>query len=294
MPSSGSGSDHGHSQPPLKPTSFLKDDGGALIAVYPQDALHQYMSSSGQPRPQSTPPSGISERQVHGLPPSVSGWTQYVPGPHTIPVYPYPYPPSVPLGPSSTQQSLLGPGQYPPNTWISSTTIPACYPPPNLPQPNYPLYSASSGNLAAAPSLRNGFPVPSLPTQPDLGHASNRSTHPTSPKRFDAKSQATLPPYLHRHSGNVRSLSQPLRGVVHNSVGNDSRGLNASRSPPALSRRESGIIDAPSGFPGDGPGHGKVHSSSQQYASQMHQQHSQMRASGSYPTVLAPNGPLAT
>ncbi|EKM61369.1 uncharacterized protein PHACADRAFT_24571 [Phanerochaete carnosa HHB-10118-sp] len=282
-------------QPPVRPAGFLEGD--QLIPLYSPEALNQYMTASGQAPSQLSPPHGTSAIQPQCAP-TPPGWSHSMPGPPQVPMYSYPYPPTAALGPSLPQPLMMA-GQYPINTWSSATPIPYTAAPQGFPlshsqtgtfpQPPLTPYSNSSTAIAMAPSTSfrggpsNTHPLPAHATQQDFGSAP-RGFPPAGPRRFAGG---------HGHAGHSGANATTGQGQFFRGVPRNAANQGHRSSPPHLNRRGSGGIDTSQSFGGDGAAPARVHSTSisqQHIASQP--QLMQMRASGSYPSTLAPNGPM--
>ena len=283
------------SQPPIKPAGF-KDDHGALVAVYTDDALNRYMSNPKQSSSQSSTPPNAPQQQVPGLPPSTPIWGPYAHS-QAMPMYQYPYPPQIPFGQSASQQSLTAPGPYIPHAW-AATTLPGTY--SQLPGPPYhyglsqhvaqqghPAFHGLSGGLSSSASFRgSGYVLPAPLSQPEFGL--NRNFAPSGPKRFNKQGPgngagSAYTPNAHAHHSNFQpGQAQGFRAGPHgNGLRNDGHGFNpgAGGSPPRLGRRGSGAADS---LGIDCSGHGTTHSNSHQHGSQTHS----LRTSGSLPTTI--------
>ncbi|GJE85880.1 RNA binding protein [Phanerochaete sordida] len=282
-------------QPPLRPAGFIEGD--QLIPLYPPEALNQYMSASSPTTTRTPPPHSASVPQPppQTVPPATA-WPQYMQGPPQMPGYPYPYATVIAQGPS--QQPLFAPGQYAAPPWTPAAPAPYMTAPHGFPpshsqtttfaQPPLPLHSAPSiTGMAASTSFRGvGAPgaLSAHATHQDLSNTP-RGFHPAGPRRFGREHMSMCQSAVDASPG----YGQPFRGVPRS-------GFNpAHRSPPPhFDRRPSSARDASYGPTGDGVSPSRAHMGSvphQYFAGQP--QHAQMRASGSYPSMMAPNAPVS-
>ena len=165
----------GHlAQPPLRATSFIQNEHGALIPVYQREALDEYMAHAHHGRQLPHPPPAGAQSQGPPQPASASTPPEGVAWQPSLPMYPGPYPmhmqpvPSMPVPPAHQPQQ--------PRFWMSGPMpygVPAFH--PQNPHATHGMPGPVAPVSAASVNHQHARPVPPAQGQ---AHVAQRSRQP--------------------------------------------------------------------------------------------------------------------
>ena len=180
------------SQAPLAPSGFIQNDQGTLIAVYPPDALDQYMSGQGNGSSgssnSSTSMQSISTASVWPSTQAVSGSVS------TLSMPPQ----------ASSNPHLVHPVPITHPFWNPAPPLLPPMPPGIITGPATPTYNANAATRTGDPHDRSEANSPSAKKQ----GSSRRTLHPTQNGSRNSRS------FNHARNGRGHIHSQNLTGTT--------------------------------------------------------------------------------